>query len=242
MAALLAVETSTDACSAALLAGGEMRWRETDEPRAHARALLPMVEQLLAEASLTAGQLDAIAFGAGPGSFTGVRIGCGVAQGLAFAADVPMVRLSSLATVAARWGGEAASAAATAGDGAAAEAAAATPVTARLVVAQDARMGQVYWGVWDAAAGGALTPVVADRADAPQDALALLAQQQATAHPVVLLGRGAAAHPELVRRLGASHPWLPRARDALPLAEVLVRRGEVLPPERALPVYFRPPV
>src|SRR5688572_5386440 len=87
---ILALETSGGRCGAALLVGDALREREVVAPRGHAELLLPMVEQLLAEAGITLGGCDAIAFGRGPGSFTGVRIATSVAQGLAFGAGLPL--------------------------------------------------------------------------------------------------------------------------------------------------------
>lgn len=97
---LLALDTSTEACSAALFIDGEIRQRFEITPKAHTKLLLPMIESLLAEAELKLSQLDALAFGCGPGSFTGLRIATGVVQGLAFGADLPIVPVSTLAALA----------------------------------------------------------------------------------------------------------------------------------------------
>ncbi|MDF2182234.1 tRNA (adenosine(37)-N6)-threonylcarbamoyltransferase complex dimerization subunit type 1 TsaB [Neptuniibacter sp. CAU 1671] len=100
MAKILALDTSTDACSVALHLDGEVMQDFRVIPRQHTQQLLPMVEAMLAEAGLSVQQLDAIAFGRGPGSFAGIRIATGVTQGLAFAADLPVLPVSTLASLA----------------------------------------------------------------------------------------------------------------------------------------------
>ena len=97
---LLAIDTVTEACSAALWLDGEVHERFEIAPRQHTTLILPMVQQLLADAGLSLSQLDALAVDRGPGSFTGVRIGTSVVQGLAYAVDLPVVPVSSLATLA----------------------------------------------------------------------------------------------------------------------------------------------
>lgn len=117
---LIAIETATEWCSVALWHDGETAALETRAGNRHADRVLPMLEQLLALAGTALSQLDAIAFGAGPGSFTGLRVGCGVAQGLAFARDLPVLGISTLETIAEESG------------------------RARVIAAIDARMGEVY--------------------------------------------------------------------------------------------------
>jgi len=97
---LLAIDTSTDRASVAISLGNELYAEEQDGLRQHAQLLLPMVERLLAHAGLSFSQLDAIVFGRGPGSFTGLRIACSVAKGLAYAYDLPLYPVSSLAAIA----------------------------------------------------------------------------------------------------------------------------------------------
>src|SRR5690554_2590516 len=97
---ILAIETATEACSAALLIDDAILERYELAPQRHNRLILPMIESLLAEAGIKISQVDAVAFGRGPGSFTGVRIAAGVAQGIAFGADLPVVPVSTLAALA----------------------------------------------------------------------------------------------------------------------------------------------
>ena len=121
---LLALETATEACSAALAIDGDIRERFEVAPRGHSQLILPMVDELMAEAELSIEQVDAIAFGRGPGAFTGLRIAVGVTQGIAFGASLPVVPVSTLAALA--QGCE----------------------SNRVLAAIDARMGEVYWGAY----------------------------------------------------------------------------------------------
>lgn len=102
MPKILALDTSTDACSVALLLEGVVHEDFRVIPRQHTKELLPMVEQMLKAHGLKVGDLDAIAVGRGPGSFAGIRIATGAAQGLAFAAQLPMLPVSTLAAMALR--------------------------------------------------------------------------------------------------------------------------------------------
>ncbi len=129
MPVILAVDTSSTACSAALLTQNSVHERFELTPKAHTRLVLPMVESVLAEAGMTLGDVDAIAFGRGPGSFTGVRIATSLVQGLAFGADLPVVPVSTLAAMALQ----------------AAHAQVPAHTSADILCAIDARMNEVYW-------------------------------------------------------------------------------------------------
>lgn len=97
---LLALDTSTEACSVALLHKGEKTYLNELAQRTHTKRILPMIDEILANSGIRLNQVDALAFGRGPGSFTGVRVGAGIAQGLAFGADLPVIAISNLTAMA----------------------------------------------------------------------------------------------------------------------------------------------
>jgi tRNA threonylcarbamoyladenosine biosynthesis protein TsaB len=96
---LLAIDTSTETASVALLTGEELLCEEQGSQKTHAQLLLPMIDRLMVNAGLQMNQLDAIVFGQGPGSFTGLRITCSIAKGLAYAHDLGLIPVSSLAAI-----------------------------------------------------------------------------------------------------------------------------------------------
>jgi tRNA threonylcarbamoyladenosine biosynthesis protein TsaB len=211
---LLALDTATEACTVALWLDGEVL--ERFEPGSqHSERILPMVDALLAEAGLVLTQLDALAFGRGPGSFTGLRIGAGVTQGLAFGADLPVVPVSSLAALAQ-------------GQGA-----------SKVLAAFDARMQQVYWGAYVRNAQGMMEVQGAEGVFAP---LAIPIPEGADWHGA---GPGwDAYHVSLLSLLGPhlanwQHGCLPRARHVAELGVAGYRAGQTLVAEAALPIYIR---
>lgn len=123
---ILAIDTATEACSAALYIDGQIIEQYQLAPREHTKLILPMVESLLAEADIKLVDLNALAFGRGPGSFTGVRIATGVVQGLAFAADLPVIPISTLASIA--------------------QLTYEYHQCEKVLAGIDARMGEIYWG------------------------------------------------------------------------------------------------
>jgi len=206
---LLAIETSTDVGSIALWRDGEVLLRACPAGVSHSETLLPLIRATMAEAGLGFADLHGIAFGAGPGSFTGLRVACGVAQGLAFAHDLPLLPVGTLDALALASGGE------------------------RVIVALDARMGEVYFGYFESAVP--LAPVgVYPPATAPlPDSAGWLA-----------CGNGLAAYPALRERLApyvdAWQPELmPTAAAVARLAAPRLARGERVDPADAVPLYVR---
>ena len=163
MTNILAIETSGAACSVALYCGGDMQQRLENQPREHARQVLPMVDRLLAEAGIELSSLDVLAYSCGPGSFTGLRIGFGVIQGLAFGADLPVVGVSSLQALALQGARE-------------------FGVDRGVAVpALDARMRELYWAVYELDGTGLPNLRGDERASSPGDVLEALPEEIAVA-------------------------------------------------------------
>ncbi len=219
---ILALDTATEGCSAALLLNGTLIGRELELGRGHAEQILPMIDELLAETGITLADLDAIAFGRGPGGFTGVRLAASVTQGLAFGAGLPVVPISDLQAVAQRVLG---------GDGTA----------VRVVVCNDARMQEVYWGCFDRGPAGLAVAIGDEKVGKPET----VALPAGWSSPVEGAGRGFAAYPELRssrmgEQLAAVHDrLLPRAHEIALLAAPVLAAGGAVRPEEAIPVYLR---
>lgn len=217
---ILAIDTATEACSAALWNDGNTCAHFELCPREHTQRILPIVQGILTQGGVSLTDLDALAFGRGPGSFTGVRIGIGIAQGLALGAELPMIGVSTLATMAqGAWRKQGAS---------------------RVLAAIDARMGEVYWaeyqrdaqGVWH----GENTEAVL-KPEAVQQRLAELEGEWAT------VGTGWAAWPDMTQganvTLSDGDVLLPEAEDMLPIACQLLEQGKTVAVDKAEPVYLR---
>ncbi|MEE4068807.1 tRNA (adenosine(37)-N6)-threonylcarbamoyltransferase complex dimerization subunit type 1 TsaB [Pseudomonas viridiflava] len=215
MTTLLALDTATEACSVALLHDGKVLSHYEVIPRLHAQRLLPMIKDLLAEAGIAMSALDAIAFGRGPGAFTGVRIAIGVVQGLAFALERPVLPVSNLAVLAQRAFRERG--------------------VSQVAAAIDARMDEVYWGCYRETAGemrlvGAEAVMAPELAALPADITgewfgAGTGWGYAERIPVALSGHDASL--------------LPHAQDLLTLATFAWQRGEAVQADDAQPVYLR---
>lgn len=193
---LLALDTSSIACAAGAMNGESIVTRHEEQPRAHTKILVPMIRAVLEEARLDVTELDAVVLGNGPGSFIGMRIGASVAQGIAFAAGIDIVPVSSLAAVAAAAGGT--------GD--------------VVAVAQDAHMQQVYLGIYRIDAAGLPQCVCAERLQGA----AAVPELEANA-PVLLAGAGWLRYPALE---AANRDWIGRDSEArYPVAGKLLTLG-----------------
>jgi len=211
---ILALETSSEFCSCALLSGEALLAREALAVQKQSELLLPMVDELLAEGGFTLRDLSAIAFGAGPGSFTGLRIACGVAQGLALGLELPVVGVGTLEALAEQAGGE------------------------RVIAALDARMGEIYHGAYERDAGrwrAVRQPSLCQPQDAPQvpEAKWTGCGSGFDAHNELLRQR-------YDGRLGSVVPGLhPRAHEIARLAAPRFAAGEGVDPAQAQPLYIR---
>lgn len=218
MRRILALETSGEACSVALGNGDDVIERYEHAPMQHAELLLPAVSAVLAEAGLVIGDVDAIAFGRGPGSFTSLRIGIGVVQGLAWGADRPVVPVSSLAAVAqgvvdVRT----------------------VSASERILVAMDARMGEVFHAVFRLDDDGRVVPDGEEGVSAPQSL--------SPPGGWLAAGNGFERYEALGRLAESASACLPgiwpRAAAVLELAAAWLETNEPLPAALAQPVYIR---
>jgi tRNA threonylcarbamoyladenosine biosynthesis protein TsaB len=212
---LLAIETATESCSVALLVGDRLFSRSEIAPRRHAELLLPMCEDVLAEADLARGDLDALAVGRGPGAFTGVRLAISAAQGIALALDIPVVPISSLAALAMQ----------APDDG--------TDVLAVI----DARMGEIYAGIFRRAHGG--IELIGEESVGPAAAL------KCGSNALNVIGTGWASYRDAIASVLPTPPrWAegeryPQAADVARLAAPIALAGGGVAADLVLPVYLR---
>ncbi|MES2263165.1 MAG: tRNA (adenosine(37)-N6)-threonylcarbamoyltransferase complex dimerization subunit type 1 TsaB [Pseudomonadota bacterium] len=213
MPTILAIETSSELASCALLRGDELISRASSGVRTHSQSILPMVQELLAEAGIALKDCDAIAYGAGPGSFTGVRTACGIAQGLGFGAGLPLVPVVTLDAMALacrqQHGGD------------------------QILTVLDARMGEVYWAQYRYADG--LKTVLAPALSPPQAV--------APQGPVTACGNGFTAYAEAFAdkefAAGAYADVMPHANQIAQLARIAFAAGLAVKAADAQPLYLR---
>jgi tRNA threonylcarbamoyladenosine biosynthesis protein TsaB len=216
---ILAIDTSLSACSAAILVDDRIQEHFIETPRQQAEMILPMIEQLLNQATLKLSDLQAIAFGAGPGSFTGMRVAAATIQGLAFANNIPVIRISTLQALAQhafrKFG------------------------TQRALTCIDAQRQQIYWGIYLLGSNKLMQPLQTDNLSLPE-AVTVPQEQHWTG-----IGNGWLLHEKILRercgeKLENVMPEIqPHAQDVALLAASAFKQGKIETAEQALPIYLR---
>lgn len=215
---ILALDTATDACSVALCTHNQTFNKFVVEPQAHSKLLLGMIDELLQQADLSLKNVDAFAFGRGPGSFTGVRIAASVVQGLALGVNKPVIAVSSLQALA--------------------QQAANKHETLNILPMLDARMHEIYWGFYKV---NKLRLVETKSADSLQKPESLIVDASLV---YLAVGTGATTYANILSehnpKLQFDHTiQFPRAEEILQLALEQFKRGETIPPNEAIPTYVR---
>lgn len=212
---LLAIDTSSASCSIGLLLDDKKFISHQTAPMQQAKLILPVIEDLLREHQVTLGELDAIAFGCGPGSFTGVRIAISVAQGLAYAANVPMISVSSLAALA--------------------QAAYEDLGLQKILAVIDARINEVYYGAYVVNAAGVVELVGKEIVAAPESVVFPVEKDWCG------VGNGWEVYRDKLRyqpvKMDVTREAM--ASGVLTLARVKWERGECVSAGEAVPVYLR---
>ena len=214
---LLAIDTSSNACSVAVQVESDIIEKHVVEPRAHTKILLPMITAMLNEANVTVAELDAVVLGNGPGSFIGMRIGASVAQGLAYGAGINIVPISSLAAVAAE--------------------VIAMRAADKVLIAQDARMHEIYLGRYQAGADGLPIAEVGEQ-------ICKVGEIADLGSDYVAAGAGWRKYPQLAemneQRISVLSDFdHPRAEYLLPLGVEAYQDGQIVAPEALVPAYLR---
>ncbi|MGF1720315.1 tRNA (adenosine(37)-N6)-threonylcarbamoyltransferase complex dimerization subunit type 1 TsaB [Vibrio kyushuensis] len=222
---ILALDTSTENCSVALTVGEQVFARSEVAPRDHTKKILPMVDEVLKEAGLSLADVDALAFGRGPGSFTGVRIGIGIAQGLGFGADLPMIGVSTLAAMA--------------------EGSYRKLGHTKVACAIDARMSEVYWGRYSRQENGTWIELDAECVIPPSELVPQIEKDDSVWYTA---GTGWAAYEEALTALPLERVEIvsdegtvlyPEAIDIAYLAQFEWANDNTVDAEHASPVYLR---
>lgn len=209
----LAFDTSTPYLSVALCDGEQIYLHEELANQRHAELILTVIDTLLVQANMTFKELDAIAFGAGPGSFIGVRIATGVAQGIAFAHDLPVIPIISLQTLA--------------------QTAFEKTGESKILAGWDARMDAIYWGLYEAK-DGIMQPILEPTLSAPEKIML-------ENNSVVAVGNAWNIYKNsLSQNLKISETeFYPSAKNMLTLANHYWQKNQQIPPEKAEPCYLR---
>jgi tRNA threonylcarbamoyladenosine biosynthesis protein TsaB len=224
---ILIIDTATEYCSCALSSETELFSLGQLAPRQHTELILPMIDQLLAHAELVPQQLTAIAFGCGPGSFTGLRVACGVAQGIAYAMDLPVLAISDLAALA--------------------QAAHRQHNATQVLAALDARMSQIYWGAYQLDSEHKSMTLQQEEKVTLAEKITLHSPPSNT-EQWLGTGSGWAVYATVMQQSLAQQGKIltayfgdtfPHAADMVPLARFAAAQGQFLAPEYANPTYLR---
>ena len=216
MSKILALDTSTDACSIALLIDNKVSDRFVIMSKQHTKLILPMIDEVLSEAGIGLNQLDALAFGCGPGSFTGVRLAASIIQGFAFAADLPVVSVSTLRALAQEVFVEF--------------------KVSKVLVIQDARMNEVYLGQYQVGDRGVMQAIEPDSLTKPEEAVVILQDY------LVGVGSGFEIYSDIFAKksefeiIAKKHI---QAKYLVQLASYDFDKNRLITAEHVLPVYLR---
>lgn len=214
---ILAIDTSTEACSVGLLFNGQISENLVISQRDHTKHILPMIDKILRQSDCSLAQLDAIAFGQGPGSFTGVRIGIGVAQGLALGINCPLIGVSNLMALA--------------------QGAYRKTAAKHVISAIDARMSEVYLGVYQYLDNGNWQAMIDECVIKPGEVANKLSHSQLI-NPVIA-GTGWQTYPTMLDNVKDSCHYLPEAQDMVVIAEKHFKEGHITAVEEVQATYLR---
>ena len=214
---ILAIETATEACSAAISINDTCIYRYEIAPRKHSELILPMIDSLLNEANIKINSFDGIAFGRGPGAFTGVRIAISVAQGLACPHDIPLIPISTLAALAQQYSKE----------------------NNYIATAIDARMNEIYWGLYKKSNKNIMKAIIKEKVCLPQNITS------PSKNNWLGVGSGWQNYSEEIKSkfksniIGIKNDTYPDAKSILELAKIDYQESKFISPEKASPVYLR---
>jgi tRNA threonylcarbamoyladenosine biosynthesis protein TsaB len=217
MTTILAVDTSTEACSVALQIGDKTIAKFADEPRSHSRLLMPMVQQVLAEAQIKVNQLDAIGVSIGPGSFTGLRIGFAAVQGMAYGADIPVTPVSTLELIAATYRRQQ------------------NTQSGEIMALLDARMSEFNLGRYCLEDNNQIVALETDRLVSTEQAIELIKAN----NPSAIIGDAGNLFESAPQYAELFTPLYPNAIDLLPMAEQQLAQGSAVNIEAVDLVYLR---
>lgn len=213
MSIILAFETATTACSAAVWLNGDIKWRFEIAPQRHSEIILTFVDGLLIEAGIQLKEVDAVAFGCGPGSFMGVRIAASIAQGIAYGIDRPVIPVSTLQALA--------------------QSAYQKIKSERIIAGWDARMDSIYWGGYQADEQGIMQAVIEDQLSKP-------AGMAFAGDDWIAAGNAWAVYADFLKvSFKAVHSDIyPDAISVTLIANQKLIRDDISPPEKAEPIYI----